>query len=287
MNQADIFLSGPLASARKLHLTVSASGFSKCVHNPPDSLDLSLCDCGCIVSTIKVNAHHLLNSQARRLDGADGHNMPSQITQCVLHTCNFYRTVSFERHESNKFLVVNQWNGIDRLNGTHPVIYRNQSLVLVRGTEQFNYMFKAFKGGLYPMLTMSGLNHGQCHSFPLACSHFGRCKPHGAKQGSRRADCSDPIRRHCGVHARPGGGAVAVIRRSAQGDHQGRPSKPGQPFQHKFPYQKEILSLAKLIISRQAPSHAYFRRASFELRRLKICRNCNNKSGERNDGGKY
>ena len=87
-----------------------------------------------------------------------------------------------------------------------------------------------------------GDNKRQVEFAPPPLARTGCCNPSGADKCAHSANCSDPICGHGGVHARPRDGVESVVRHHAQGDHQGCPSNPGQPFQHIFPCQKEILS---------------------------------------------
>lgn len=65
---------------------------------------------------------------------------------------------------------------------------------------------------------------------------------HGTQNGSNRAYGLHPIRGNRRVYARPRSCLIAVVASCAENKHKGRPSKPGQPIQHNFPCQKEILS---------------------------------------------
>ena len=117
-------------------------------------------------------------------------------------------------------------------------------------------------GGIYFMLLSRPGNHGiectyrtsnpsnfekhaRCRKFPkidfcfFSSSVFARCYHNGSDQRAYCANSCYPICQHCRVHARPRRCAVSIVRRCAQGNHQRCPSKPSQ---HKYPYQKEILS---------------------------------------------
>lgn len=65
---------------------------------------------------------------------------------------------------------------------------------------------------------------------------------HGTQNGSNRAYGLHPIRGNRRIYARPRSCLIAVVAGCAEKKYKGRPSKPSQPSQHKFPCQKEILS---------------------------------------------
>ncbi len=233
MNQAYIFA----ASATKLSIL---NGFLKGIHNLPAALYLPLRNCSCKIRAVRFKSNKPSNIGARRLAGAYVHNMLFEISQCILDAGNFHRATVLQGYKNRKFLVVNEFKGIDGLNRKYPVIYGDHGSI--RRAEQFSDPLQPLEYCLHFMLAMGRVNHGQRHSFSLAPSRFRRCKHDGTYQSSRRANGSDPVCGHGCVHTRPRGGTVSVVGRCAQADHQSCPSKPGQPSQHKFPCQKEILS---------------------------------------------